>query len=69
MWLKNFRRKVVPVAKKLASKNVRCSQNPLFKLLPVNFWYDRTSVRKSKNFGLGHLSKPQLGVLKKKLPN
>jgi hypothetical protein len=32
---KNFRRKLVPDAKKLALKNVRCSQNWLFKLLPV----------------------------------
>jgi hypothetical protein len=33
---------------KLASKDVRCSQNRLFQLLPINFRYNRTSDKKSK---------------------
>jgi hypothetical protein len=39
-------RKVVRNAEKLASKDVWCSQNRRFKLLPVNFRYNRTSGEK-----------------------
>jgi hypothetical protein len=43
---KDLARKVVRTAKKLASKDVWCSQNRRFKLSLINFRYNRTAGEK-----------------------
>jgi hypothetical protein len=44
--------------KKLASKNVRCSHNRLFKVLPVNFGY-KILAQTSASHKLGEKIKPK----------
>ena len=45
---KSFAQKIVQEAEKLALKDMRCSQNRLFKILPVNFRYNWTSGKNLK---------------------
>jgi hypothetical protein len=53
-YIKNFDEKLYQLAK-MATRNVWCSQNRIFKVLPVNFRYNRTSREKSKNVDLSFL--------------